>query len=784
MASILTPHDVDRLIENCVSSLPGEPSDPLRLHQESATELLIDELAAALSARVAPDLETLEERLAADLEVEKLPPWMTRSRVVLVVRDAAQDPAFMRAMDRLPAGQRYRLYGDWGKLAASLYRDFPDEQIAGKPAVALNLLAGQSKQLRKALGQALSMELEGRQRQSWFDGLRGMVAKSQPTAPRPTTAPRRIGAPKPEAVANADGQRPSFDPEAGIRRPSGTPRLGRKTKKPNTSNNAGAKRMAPPQQQAKPQASRKPVEAQRQLPPPQAAKPVKAPAIPAAAKPKQQAQAAKAPAMPTSLASDKPQLIQPIRASQPIALQRPLPASVATRPEQEKALSVKQKKRGMRAFEAGIADQFEGRGLAPIAVTTAATAAIVMAERVQQGDAPDFYEVEYEVMARAGEAVAPGAVRTWTLHAFMECMRDDWFRELFHALPSQARAETVWVWAKAAAEWFDVPAKLREFWVRSLSGGDPVLAAAAARAFAAKAPQLPTRPTAAPLSPPPPSVVLHSQQAEPVRMPAPQPQLAAQAPTRVSDATAIGYQTTSLPAATLPTGQSQIPASAMQLIEQQASGVSVTTPAGPVEQQAAPRREMPLDSAPSLPQKGETGAPSSNASTADHQPQPTFRPPLHGAGGQGRARAALTGGMPKPMVTPKAKVEVAATPVMPTPAPVVEAPKPVPASAMSRPTVPTPPQVTAQPLIDRQTPRAEPREEANDMPAQQATAPKPASTLGQLPKRTPRVPVRSAAVTGSGALGSAEIYYGAPGSSGSPQVPGNLAQMETIGSGD
>ncbi|MEM6902861.1 MAG: hypothetical protein AAF556_06460, partial [Pseudomonadota bacterium] len=486
MASILTPQDVDRLIERCVTSLPGEPGDTLRLHQESATELLIDELAASLSARVAPDLATLEERLADDLGVETLPPWMTRSRVVLVVRDAAQDPIFQRAMDRLPAGQRYRLYGDWAKLAASLYRDFPDDQIAGKPAVALNLLAGEAKPLRKALGQALSLELEGRERRAWFDGLRSLVARSQPTAPRPQPAPKRLAptstaastaaSAKATQMANGKSQNnpaehPSFNPEAGIRRPSGTPRLGRRTKKAGPARNQVAGQQPVIQQPVIQQPA-----IQRPIATTSPIKPTLASSNAAASSSAPSNSALPpAPVMPTRFTAKKTtknaELVRPVMAQEPDTVQQQPETAKA-----QKAAPAKMKKRGLRAFEANIADQFEARGLAPIAVTAASTAAIVMAERVQKGKAPDFYDVEYEVMARAGEAVAPGAVRTWTLHAFMECMRDDWFREHFHNLPSQARAETVWVWAKAAAEWFDVPAKLREFWVRSLSGGDPVLA--------------------------------------------------------------------------------------------------------------------------------------------------------------------------------------------------------------------------------------------------------------------------------------------------------------------
>ena len=176
-----------------------------------------------------------------------------------------------------------------------------------------------------------------------------------------------------------------------------------------------------------------------------------------------------------------------------------------------------------------------------------------------------------------------------------------------------------------------------------------------------------------------------------------------------------------------------------------------------MQEPEAPQQPVEPMEAEALPQP-----PQSIASTADHQPQPTFRPPLTAASGAVRARPALTGMAQSPSVD--------------------TAPQPVPASAMSRPTVPTPPSVTAQPLIERQTPRAEMREEPRqEMPTPQAMAQPQASPL---PKRTPRAPLRTNPSSTTGALGSAEIYYGAPGSAGSPQVPRDLAQMETIGSGD
>ncbi|MEO0392312.1 MAG: hypothetical protein AAF213_03575, partial [Pseudomonadota bacterium] len=542
MAKTLTPDDVDQLIARSVSALPGDPGDPLRLLQETATEWLIDDLAQALLNREMPDLALIEQRILEGLDDQDVPEWLTMSRVVLVVRDAMATSAFTAAIGRLPAKYRYRFYDDWANFAARLYQDYPDEQIAGRPAVALNLLAGQSKALRKALGNALSLELHGRAQSSWWDGLRNLAARNVPTQPRPQAAHQVTHQPpamkplnpqmapqaeiiveddRPAVQANTDARadgatgQPVFDAERGIKRPSGTPRLSVKSRQADASASPAPTAPAVP--------SRQPSLAYRQPTAPterdMADKPTQSSAPNGARGVNRSHGHAEAAARPTKTVARAPAKAKgPAKArnaGQPVDRRAAQPkARVATkrkviRPDQPRNQVATQRRnptpRGLRAFEATIEERFESRGLAPIAVTAASMAAIVMAEKVQNGNAPEFYEVEYEVLARSGEAVAPGAVRTWTLHAFMECMRDEWFRELFHALPSQARAETVWVWAKAAAEWFDVPVKLREFWVRALSGGDPVLAAAAARAFAAKTPQLPTRPASPSLPAPPPT---------------------------------------------------------------------------------------------------------------------------------------------------------------------------------------------------------------------------------------------------------------------------------------
>ena len=723
MGNMLTADDIDLLINQSVASLPGEPSDPMRLQQESATEWLIDEVATALSMRQAPSLRRIERQIATELADEELPKWLTLSRIVLVVRDAMRHPAFQKAVDRLPAADRYRFYDEWADLAASLYHDYPDDQIAGKPAMAINLLAGQTKSLRKALANALSLELKGTQKRGWWGGLRAIALRSEPNRPR---KPQSASADRGGKQRNA---RPEFDPEQGIKRPSGAPRLNAKRKRRSTNGKPQQPKVAMRQaqgqsapvrkvqprveQQAAPAAQHQRPSMQRPAPQPQISK---QPGAPQTAKP------APAPAIN--------------RAQAPVAMAPRVPvAQQMAKPPQKKLAS-----RGMRDFEATIEARFEARGLAPIAITTAATAAIVMAENVRDGRAPEFYEVEYEVLARSGETVAPGAVRTWTLHAFMECMRDDWFRDLFHALPSQARAETVWVWAKAAAEWFDVPAKLREFWVRALSGGDPVLAAAASRAFAAKTPQLPTRPTAPPLLPTPPAAANYAVAPKAVSarvaqspLPASAAQLIGQTihkPAVAETATAVGY------AAGYNDGH------AAEMAAEDDYQVEVQS-LGPAPQQQQPQQA--------------TYAPSPTTGMTAPRPANLM---MGGIKRNGATPMAARQPM-KPAIQPQANQAQAAQP--------------------HRPMAARPP--VQSPVFDRQTPR--PQQMAQPEPAM-ATAPaaRPLSSpiSRPLPKRQP-VNKAGQGSMGMVPMGAADIYYGAS-SDDSPMVPRDLSQMETIGSGD
>lgn len=757
MASILTPQDSDRLIERCVRSLPGEAGDPLRLQQETATEIVVDELAMALSQRQAPSLSLIEERMTTDLGDDSLPAWLSRSRVVLVVRDALAEPGFRKAAERLPARQRYGFYREWAGLAASLYRDFPDEQIAGKPAVALSILAGPVKSLRKALAAEMSMELHGRKSQGWWSGLRDMVIRNRPDTPRrPTTSHNAVirvpsdRRPADDITEPARGDRPGFDANRGIRRPSGTPRLNAKTDPKQTARKQRPVTARPTQASPHPasprpatsrQATTRPAPSAPRLaqqPTAQAAEPQRSPQ-----RPTQPAAQATAPA---------------VMRGRPLAESLPRPGNKSTEPAGDRNIErttarastapVRKPARGLRAFEATIADRFAERGLAPIAVTAAASAAVVMAELVQRGEAPDFYEVEYEVLARSGEAVAPGAVRTWTLHAFMECMRDEWFRDLFHALPSQARAETVWTWAKAAAEWFDVPVRLREFWVRALSGGDPVLAAAAARAFAAKTPQLPTRPAPRALT-------------QEMPMPAPARQEATQE---------RGVQEHGTTAQTGYARPVQMPASAAQLIGQNLAGHDLGALLPKTAQPAMPADSKPVQNAPSepaveppmMPATGNAMA-GSRQNVARKAPAPTFRPAL-----------ASTPRVPPKLNRPATGALPVARPSLTQPAPVRSRP------AMGMPVQPQGvQQPTAHPsgtsIFERRTPRPETASNAG------MARPLPKRVVSS-PLGTPPMPAsRPAAIT---PLGAADIYYGPPGGDESPLVPRDLSRMETIGNGD
>ena len=722
MAKHLTPEDVDHLISRSVSALPGDMTDPMRLLQETATEWLIDDLAQALVNRQFPDLADIEQRIIDGLDDRDVPAWLTMSRVVLVVRDAMQTPAFARAIDRLPAKYRLQFFDDWAEFAARLYQEYPDEQIAGRPAVAVSLLAGKSKPLRKALSNALSMELRGRKPNRWWDGLSKIAARSTPNQPRRQAVTSVTPLPPMKAngqpAENIEEDRPVFDAERGIKRPSGTTRLTAQKRaadapQTNTAPRQPSLTYGKPSPKAQ-QASEQPrAEMATAKPTPKAGMPARVPGKTSAkAAPKAMVKQQAAPRTPKqSTAERSVKSAKPVRSQQASSQPNNRTLQRAGKPRPS---------RGFKAFEAAIEQRFEARGLAPIAVTAASMAALVMAERVQNGDAPDFYEVEYDVLARSGEAVAPGAVRTWTLHAFMECMRDEWFRELFHALPSQARAETVWVWAKAAAEWFDVPVKLREFWVRALSGGDPVLAAAAARAFAAKTPQLPTRPMTNALPTPPPTAFATTRAA--VEQPA-----AAQHATTPTD----GYQGH--------VDQPAMPAAGEQLIAEQYSGMPAPTQMA----QPADHRHMPVTTALGpMPQAA--------------QPAATTAPK-----GQPTPSAGLMMGR-RPQAINLSVSQARQHQNMP-----------------QKPAHPTG-------IFERQTPRPAAQQPTANATAQSHAASPVQPSARPLPKRLgmPPMPPRVAQPGPAGKttpLGAADIQYGLDRPAG---APADLSVMEPVGSGD
>ena len=764
MAKHLTPEDVDHLISRSVSALPGDMTDPLRLLQETATEWLIDDLAQALVNRQFPDLADIEQRIIEGLDDRDVPPWLIMSRVVLVVRDAMQTPAFARAIDRLPAKYRLQFFDDWAAFAARLYQEYPDDQIAGRPAVAVTLLAGQSKPLRKALSNALSMELRGRQPNRWWDGLSKIAARSTPNQPRRQNVTTVTPLP-PVKINHAAAEeiiedRPVFDADRGIKRPSGTPRLTAQ-KRAAEAPQANPVTPQPRLTYGKPAAKAPPMPTANQpradmataKPSPHAGTPNRTPdrtpdRTPARAPDRMpsRTQAVAKPAAPQ--AAPQATTERPESTTRPVRSQQNRPQQnrgQQNRAPNNRALQRAGKtapSRGFKAFEASIEQRFESRGLAPIAVTAAAMAALVMAERVQNGDAPDFYEVEYEVLARSGEAVAPGAVRTWTLHAFMECMRDEWFRELFHALPSQARAETVWVWAKAAAEWFDVPVKLREFWVRALSGGDPVLAAAAARAFAAKTPQLPTRPVSHglqnPISAPMPTAFSTA------RAPVEQP-VASTPPMAQSDRYA-GYQAHST--------HQPLPAAGEQLIADEATVMEATVVTVPVQQtpalaQPSDYRHMPVTKA------------------LGPMPQATRPTTSTAPKGQPMPSAGLMMGR-RPQSISLSVSQARQHQHMP--------PKPAHPTGIFERQTPRP----MSPAVAQQS-TARSMNQSAGMVASQATGARPLPKRLGMPPMPPRVAQQPGPLGKTTPLGAPDIQYGLDRPAGSPA---DLSVMEPVGSGD
>lgn len=430
----LSSDDIETMLDQAISHMPPTRSDQHQHQMEQATETAVRAMAEPLMNGDAPDLMLCEERILDAMGSEAAPPWLVRSRVVLVFRDMMRDPDYRTAFDHLPRQTRENVLESWARLAADLFVSYPDKQISGRPDLALSILSGDDRDLKQYLSIELGENAPAPIRQAGFlsrlTGRKATAAPQQPSLRQSPGAPAKRSAPaarqsltRPTAPAAAqnrfNAQQGVFNAKQGIKRVSGADRIATTTTQSTQPNRTAA---------------------------------------------------------PQSIAEATTMAKAPPRAQN--------------------------EKMGPESFIGIIQEQFNHRGLPPISVGIATDSARIMTESVLHGRVPDFHEVEYEVMVRQGEGVAAGAVRTWTIHAFMECMRDPWFRDRYNALPSQARSEAVWIWARLAADWFDVPEKMREFWVRSLSGGDAVLAAAVSRAFAAKSPTAPMKsartPTALP----------------------------------------------------------------------------------------------------------------------------------------------------------------------------------------------------------------------------------------------------------------------------------------------
>lgn len=431
MLVTLTADDIEALLDQAISHMPPTRSDLQQQQMEQATEAALRALAEPLIQGVCPAITDCEQSIIAALGNNDVPPWMVRSRAVLVFRDLMRDPDYRQSFDTLPRDDRDVMLADWARLAADLYASYPDKQISGRPDLALTILSGDDPDLRHFL----SLELQIDTSEPARGGLLSRLTNRKAARPQAT---HRSGPTLDRRPAAAPASNARFNAQQGIKRVSNAERLSvtfphKQQPAPATATEAGGK---------------------------------------------------------SARVSARPKF------DRPVATQQPMATTAANPAQPPRQAPVLPERTGPESFIGRIQEQFAQRGLPPVSVGIATEAARIMVQSVLNGRVPDFHEIEYEVMVRQGDGIAAGAVRTWTIHAFMECMREPWFRDRYNALPSQARSEAVWIWAKLAADWFDVPEKMREFWVRSLSGGDPVLAAAVSRAFAARTPSAPIRPQA------------------------------------------------------------------------------------------------------------------------------------------------------------------------------------------------------------------------------------------------------------------------------------------------
>ncbi|GAB5389721.1 MAG: hypothetical protein Alpg2KO_26890 [Alphaproteobacteria bacterium] len=432
----LSPVHIDRLFQKCLASLPKNLKANRYPIYERTTRVAVESLSRRISVGMAPDLVDIEMELRANSGVTNLPAWLVRSRVVLVFRDAMRDTEFRRRFNALRRGQRTETIDIWSQMAADLYRNWPDKKMMGKPETAIRIMSGEDPILRGPVARAISHGGSNDQGPTgFFTKLVKKLRSAFGLASRATAV-----VPLSDLAAKHKASQQTLIPPKQVRR-----------KRPSADAQGAGNRdlvLARPRSRsavAVPQNARQAMALKRRR----------------AAAMRARANGATAGA-----------------------------AGAAGRADQRRrstaGTGAKRRPGRKLTFNGRITKRFTERGLAPVALRAAVTAARVLAEFVRAGKAPAFHDVEYEVVMRAGDAIAQGAVRTWTLHAYMECMRDPWFRDLFNALPLDERTETVANWAKNAATWFDVPEKFADFWIRALSGGDPVLARAAEGAFRTK----------------------------------------------------------------------------------------------------------------------------------------------------------------------------------------------------------------------------------------------------------------------------------------------------------
>ncbi len=148
----LPPLHADHLLQRCLANLPKTLTpERYRLYEDS-TRAAVDALLDRLNApQPGIDLVAVERDVTAALAAQEPPPWLIRSRVVLVFRDCMRDAEFRRQVEALPRKARRDLLAVWSEMGADLYRHWPDRRVMNTPDAAVKILSGEDQVLRQPL---------------------------------------------------------------------------------------------------------------------------------------------------------------------------------------------------------------------------------------------------------------------------------------------------------------------------------------------------------------------------------------------------------------------------------------------------------------------------------------------------------------------------------------------------------------------------------------------------------------------------------------------------------